>query len=110
MDTVMTPLTARAMSCARLSRHRDDVGSAFRQRHLGLILLVALLVGTAQAAPAQITQGGAQYPPTTGGGISTPPILPGQAPDTLPPPPGGGFGLGSPFAPPNAVNNDIPPV
>jgi hypothetical protein len=44
----------------------------------------------------------------TGGEAVIAPGLPGQIPDTLPPPSIGGFGLPSPTAPPYSVNNQIP--
>jgi hypothetical protein len=59
-------------------------------------------------AAAQITEGAPQNPPGTGGAAGTPPVFPGLAPETLPPPPGGGFGLPNPVAPPYSVSNEIP--
>jgi uncharacterized protein (PEP-CTERM system associated) len=74
-------------------------------------------------AGAQTSEGGSQNPgsvgsevghPGTGGAVGVPPAVPGApafpgaAPETLPPPPVGGFGLVSPTAPPYSVNNEIP--
>ena len=44
----------------------------------------------------------------TGGAIGGSPLIPGTAPEMLPPPPGGGFGLPNPAAPPYSVTNEIP--
>ena len=109
------------MSCARLNLHRSGAGSALRQRHLGLTLFIFLLAGArVMPALAQITGGESQNPagtvggpenlPTTGGGVAISPGLPGPAPTTLPPVPGGGFGLANPAAPPYAVDNEAPPL
>ena len=46
--------------------------------------------------------------PSTGGCDWSRPTFPGLAPNTLPPPPGGGFGFPNPAAPPYSVNNEIP--
>ena len=68
-------------------------------------------------APAQIPEGGAQNQPTAGGEVGPPssggaagvtPAFPGPAPEVLPPPPGGGFGIPNPLAPPYSVNNEAP--
>jgi hypothetical protein len=80
-----------------------------------------LFPGTTAAIPAaaQTSEGGAPNSSGAGpeggpagagagGGAVTTPALPGPAPDTLPPPPVGGFGLPSPVAPPYSVNNEIP--
>ncbi len=78
-----------------------------------------LFPGTTAAIPAaaQTSEGGAPSssgagpeagPLVTGGGAVTTPALPGAVPDTLPPPPIGGFGFPSPAAPPYSVNNQIP--
>jgi len=74
--------------------------------------------GTASVpAAAQTSEGGAPSssgagaeagPLGPGGGIVPSPAFPGTAPETLPPPPTGGFGLPSPSAPPYSVNNQIP--
>lgn len=46
--------------------------------------------------------------PATGGGGAVAPAFPGPVPETLPPPPTGGFNLQNPMAPPNSVSNEIP--
>ena len=44
--------------------------------------------------------------PSSGGAVGgAAPAFPGVAPDTLPPPPGGGFGFPNPVAPPYSVTN-----
>jgi hypothetical protein len=71
-----------------------------------------LLAGATQATPAaaQITEGGSENLPAAGGGATIPPGFPGAAPETLPLPPGGGFGFPNPLLPPSAINNEIPPL
>src|SRR5271166_2663023 len=102
------------MRCARINQRRSPPGSAFRQWHLGLTLLLlflahAILVmpAAAQEAPAA-GAGGAVAP--AAGGPQAQPALPGVGPDILPPPPGGGFGFPNPLIPPNAVNNAGTPL
>ena len=105
------------MSGARPKSHRGLAAGAFWQWHFALWLL--LFPGTTAAIPAaaQTSEGGAPSssgagpeagPAVTGGGAVTTPALPGAVPDTLPPPPIGGFGFPSPAAPPYSVNNQIP--
>ena len=105
------------MSGARPKSHRGLAAGAFWQWHFALLLL--LFPGTTAAIPAaaQTSEGGAPSssgagpeagPAGTGGGAVTTPALPGAAPETLPPPPIGGFGLPSPAAPPYSVNNEVP--
>ncbi len=113
------------MRCARINRRRSPPGSAFRQWHWGLTLLLPLLAdailempAAAQEAPAAgaggavaPTAGGPVAPVTpAAGGPQAQPTLPGIGPDILPPPPGGGFGFPNPLTPPNAVNNAVPPL
>ena len=109
------------MSCARPIRPKSTAESSFPQWHQYLTLGVFLLAGTAGAVPAtaQTTEGGPSAGgassgggsaggPGTGGAIGRSPLIPGTAPETLPPPPGGGFGLPNPAAPPYSVTNEIP--
>ena len=109
------------MSCARPIRPKSTAESSFPQWHQCLTLGVFLLAGTAGAIPAtaQTTEGGPSAGgassgggsaggPGTGGAIGGSPLIPGTAPETLPPPPGGGFGLPNPAAPPYSVTNEIP--
>lgn len=107
------------MICARPNLHKSPAGSAGRQWRLGVALSAPLLAGAVGIIPAaaQIPEGGLQNPPNTGAGaaspstapgLGAPPVFPGLAPETLPPPPAGGFGLPNPAAPPYSVNNDIP--
>src|SRR5882724_8222936 len=118
MGTIIIP-PARAMSCARSILHRLPPARSFRQWNLGLTLSVYVLAGFTRAMPAaaQVPDGGSQTPPSSGGAADSPsssgavgtaPVFPGLAPETLPPPPGGGFGLPNPAAPPYSVNNEIP--
>ncbi len=58
------------------------------------------------ASPSGETSAGPS--PSTGGPTGAVPTFPGLAPNTLPPPPGGGFGFPNPAAPPYSVNNEIP--
>jgi uncharacterized protein (PEP-CTERM system associated) len=75
-----------------------------------------LFPGATAAIPAaaQTSEGGSLSPSGAGpeagpaGGAVITPTLPGAVPDTLPPPPSGGFGLPSPTAPPGSVNNEAP--
>ena len=105
------------MSGARPKSRRGLAAGAFWQWRFALLLL--LFPGTTAAIPAaaQTSEGGAPSssgagpeagPAGTGGGAVTTPALPGAVPDTLPPPPIGGFGFPSPAAPPYSVNNQIP--
>lgn len=105
------------MSRARPKSHRGLAAGEFWQRRFALWLL--LLPGTTAAIPAaaQTSEGGAPSssgagpeagPVVTGGAAVTTPALPGAVPDTLPPPPIGGFGFPSPAAPPYSVGNQIP--
>jgi hypothetical protein len=107
------------MSCARSILHRLPPARSFRQWNLGLTLSVYLLAGFTRAMPAaaQVPDGGSQIPlsgggaadtPSSRGAVGTAPVFPELAPETLPPPPGGGFGLPNPSAPPYSVNNEIP--
>jgi hypothetical protein len=84
----------------------------FWRRLRVLTLPILLLAGATRAMPAtaQVTEGGSENPPAAGGGATIPPGFPGAAPETLPLPPGGGFGFPNPLLPPNAVNNEIPPL
>src|SRR5271168_800102 len=104
------------MNGARPKSHRGAAAGAFWQRRFALWLL--LLPGTTAAIPAaaQTSEGGApsssgagsEAGPAGAGGAATTPLLPVPAPETLPPPPIGGFGLPSPAAAPYSVNNQIP--
>jgi uncharacterized protein (PEP-CTERM system associated) len=75
-----------------------------------------LFPGATAAIPAaaQTSEGESLSPSGAGpeagpaGGAVITPTLPGAVPDTLPPPPSGGFGLPSPTAPPGSVNNEAP--
>jgi hypothetical protein len=99
------------MSCAQLTLHKTAAGTPLQRWRLSLSLEVLLLAGIAGAMPAaaQITEGGPQGPLTTEGGAGIgPPLPPAVAPETLPPPPGGGFGLPNPLAPPYSVSSEIP--
>lgn len=57
-------------------------------------------LGEAPSGPSKGVEGGA--------GAPAPPAFPGLAPDTLPLPPGGGFGFPNPSSPPYSVNNEAP--
>jgi len=94
------------MSCARPIRPKSTAESSFPQWHQCLTLGVFLLAGTAGAIPAtaQTTEGGPSAGgassgsggaggPGTGGAIGGSPLIPGTAPETLPPPPGAGSGF-----------------
>ena len=108
------------MNSARPNPHRDHGANACGWWHVALILHLLFLAGVTAAMPAaaQTTEGGA--PSSTGGGpeagpSGTPagrtaisPVLPGPAPESLPPPSIGGFGLPNPTAPPYSVNNEVP--
>ncbi len=84
------------------------------------MLSIYVLAGTTGAvtASAQVSGDGPQNPasssgaasnPSSGGGAGgTAPLFPGFSPDTLPPPPGGGFGLPNPVAPPYSVSDQVP--
>jgi len=107
------------MSCARRTLPRSHAAGASWQWHSNLALcgclLAGLLVGTPAAAQGQeggpqnqSSSGGEAVPPTTGGPVGVTPRIPGPAPETLPPPPGGGFGTPNPTAPPYSVNNEAP--
>ncbi len=96
---------------------RGLAASAFWQWHFALWLLLFSGATAAIPAAAQTSEGGAPSssgagpeagPAGTGGETVTAPALPGPIPDTLPPPPIGGFGLPSPTAPPYSVNNQLP--
>jgi uncharacterized protein (PEP-CTERM system associated) len=75
-------------------------------------------MAAAAPAAAQVPESGPQNPPSgegaagpapgTVGPAGTAPGLPGFAPDTLPPPPGGGFGFPNPASPPYSVNSQTP--
>src|SRR5215831_3339141 len=119
MVTITIPLVAGAMSCARRARRRSPAAGASRQWHVGLAQSACLLAGLLgeNLAAAQVPEGGPQTPsgpggeagpPTAGGGPAVAPAIPGPAPETLPPPPGGGFGTPNPVAPPYSVNNEAP--
>jgi hypothetical protein len=107
------------MSSARPKPPSGCASRALWRRRFGLTLCFLVLVGSTAAVPAaaQTSEGGASSStgvgppgasePATGGAPVTP-AFPGAAPETLPPPPSGGFGLPSPTAPPYSVNNEIP--
>jgi hypothetical protein len=107
------------MSCARQTRRRSPATGASRQWHVELALCGCLLAGLLGESPAaaQAQEGGPQIPsgpggeagpPTASGGAAVAPAIPGPAPETLPPPPGGGFGTPNPVAPPYSVNSEAP--
>jgi hypothetical protein len=105
------------MSGTRPKSRRGLAASAFWQGRLALLLLLFPGATAAIPAAAQTSEGGAPSPSGagpeagpagTGGGAVITPTLPGAVPDTLPPPPIGGFGLPSPTAPPGSVNNEAP--
>ena len=107
------------MSSARPKPPSGCASRALWRRRFGLTLCFLVLVGSTATVPAaaQTSEGGASSStgvgppaasePATGGAPVTP-AFPGAAPDTLPPPPSGGFGLPNPTAPPYSVNNEIP--
>jgi hypothetical protein len=117
MGTIIIPPVARAMSGARLILRRSSATSGLWQ-YLGLTLWGLLIAGTIAVPPAaaQLSESGPQNPPSgqgaaggsPGGATGITPAFPGQAPETLPPPPGGGFGFPNPASPPYSVNNEIP--
>ena len=105
------------MSGARPKSHRGPAGGAIWQRRFALWLL--LFPGTTAAIPAaaQTSEGGAPSssgagaeagPAGAAGGAAATPALSGPAPETLPSPPIGGFGLPNPAAAPYSVNNETP--
>jgi hypothetical protein len=110
------------MSRARPKSHRRLAASAVWQWHFALWLLLFPGATATIPAAAQTSEGGAPSsgapsssgagpeagPASAGGGAVSTPALPGTIPDTLPPPPIGGFGLPSPTAPPYSVNNQLP--
>ncbi len=77
------------MGCARLNRRRAPAGTTIQRRHPGLGLPLLALAAAAWVVPARAQ--------TTD-----------FAPNILPPAPQGGFGLPSPFAPPNAIYGGPP--
>jgi uncharacterized protein (PEP-CTERM system associated) len=107
------------MSGALPILHRARTAGCVRRPKTGLGFW-GFLVAVAAAGPAaaQLPESGLQNPssgegtagptPGTVGPAGTAPGLPGFAPDTLPPPPGGGFGFPNPAAPPYSVNNQVP--
>src|SRR5215475_1141390 len=107
------------MSIARPKRHRGVVASACWQWCFRWTLWLFLLASNAAALPAaaQTNEGGSPGssgvapevgPASIGGGVLATPVLPGPAPETLPSPSIGGFGLPNPTAPPYSVNNEVP--
>jgi len=92
------------------------------------MLCIYMLAGTTGAvtAAAQVSDGvqnqpsssgapgnspstsGGPYPPSGGVAGGATPTVPGFAPETLPPPPAGGFGLPNPVAPPYSVSDQVP--
>jgi hypothetical protein len=105
------------MSGTRPNSRRGLAASAFWQWHFALWLLLFPDATAAIPAAAQTSEGGTPSssgagpeagPAGPGGEAVTTPALPGAVPDTLPPPPIGGFGLPSPTAPPYSVNNQLP--
>src|SRR5437899_2637678 len=94
------------MRRARINPRRSRAGSAFRQWHLGLTVLLLFLSAGGPEMPAA-AQESLTAPAAPGGGAQTEPTLPG--PNTLPPPPSGGFGFPNPLVSPNVVNNAVVP-
>src|SRR5215469_13400705 len=119
MVIITIPLVARAMSCARRTRRSFSAADITRQWPFSLTLWAVLLLSTLgeNRAAAQVSGGGPQTPPAAGdeagppspgGGVGVTPAIPGPVPETLPAPPGGGFGTPNPAAPPYSVNNEAP--
>jgi len=107
------------MSNARPKQPEGYRSSSSRRRRFGLASGLLSLIATAAVTPAAAQTGEGSAPSSTGvgpsgasepaaGGAAIAPAFPGAAPQTLPPPPTGGFGLPSPTAPPYSVNNEIP--
>jgi hypothetical protein len=105
-----------AMGCARPNPNSSPAASALWHRRLCIIRSV-LALGTAYTAPveAQVPAGASQNSPSPASEAGQPspsslttPVLPGSAPETLPPPPITGFGFANPTSPPYSVNNEAP--
>jgi uncharacterized protein (PEP-CTERM system associated) len=107
------------MSGAQPILNRSPASRICRSWHSGSRLWSLLLAAiVASPATAQVPETGpgtspsgetsAGPSPSTGGPTGTAPSFPGFAPETLPLPPGGGFGLPNPASPPYSVNNEIP--